>query len=132
MQSSLQLNSRLLQANNNVAKSIKPLAIIAVCYISLAWPFFTFLLNVSINQVSLIQLRQQSIALFIITFVSIAIMIVISMINAIVYLKLEPNIRSASSVVQKKLCRCLSFKRRSPTLTPVVAITDLDRQLLNH
>ncbi|RDD36082.1 hypothetical protein TrispH2_012228, partial [Trichoplax sp. H2] len=82
---------------------IKVLISISATYIALSWPFFAATVRIAISGQSLMQLRQQSIFLFLLAFFSMAVTVSVVVLNPLIYLKFDQNIRKRALIILKRM-----------------------------
>ncbi|RDD36675.1 Tachykinin-like peptides receptor 99D [Trichoplax sp. H2] len=80
---------------NNIRKQkfINMLISITLCYILITWPFNATLFGLSFTRKTTTKIRKENLSLFLLTFYSLSVSVSVAIINPIVYLKFDGNIR---------------------------------------
>ncbi|RDD36672.1 5-hydroxytryptamine receptor 2A [Trichoplax sp. H2] len=85
----------ICQKNENLRKRkfINMLISITLCYILITWPFNLTLIGISFTRKTFTQIRKESFPLFLLTFYSLSVSVSVAIINPVIYLKFDRNIR---------------------------------------
>ncbi|RDD40855.1 Somatostatin receptor type 5 [Trichoplax sp. H2] len=111
------IDGRQIEKQSRMKRIIKVLISISVCYIALSWPFFASTVGMAITSKSLMDLRQESSALLLLAYFSVIITLSITILNPLIYLKFDNNIRKRSLFLLNKMKprRCRGRSRINPT-----------------
>lgn len=84
-------------------KFIKLLVLITLSYIFSTWPAFATFIGMAISQTSLKQIQEKNVAIFLISLISVTITTGIALLNPLIYLKFDTNIREIFILTVRKL-----------------------------
>ncbi|RDD41374.1 Proteinase-activated receptor 2 [Trichoplax sp. H2] len=97
------LNYRSEQEGAKKKRFIRMLISITASYILLSWPFFAAIIGIAITSQSIMMIRRKSIVYFLLLLFSITATTSISILNPLIYLKFDVNIRKRSWVMLTKM-----------------------------